>query len=144
MLGSLWRLRRRSDFLRLAAGRRKAVTSGLVLQAAPGKLEAATTSSAAARPIAVGFTVSRKVGNAVTRNRVRRRLRALADEVLPEHAEPGHDYVLIGRRSTVTRSYDALRQDLLHALRRLDLLRADAPPTGAATAADPTPGPDKE
>jgi len=68
--------------------------------------------------IRVGFTCSRKVGNAVTRNRAKRRLRAVARDVLPQHGRPGWDYVLVGRPGvTVTRDYGALRADLHAALR---------------------------
>ncbi len=74
----------------------------------------------------VGFTVSKKVGNAVIRNRARRRLRAVADELLARHGADGRDYVLIGRAATPTRSFDALRADLLAALERTGSLRAEA------------------
>ncbi len=69
----------------------------------------------------VGFTASRKVGNAVARNRAKRRLRALADEMLKRHASDGHDYVLIARQSTVTRNFTALRADLVRSLKKLKL-----------------------
>ena len=67
----------------------------------------------------VGFTASRKVGNAVARNRARRRLRSLADEILAGRGEPGTDYVLIARRALLARPYGALRQDLESALSRV-------------------------
>ena len=70
----------------------------------------------------VGFTVSRKVGNAVARNRARRRLRAAVDRVMPSRARPGHDFVVIGRAGTLTRPFDSLVRDLTTALRRLDAL----------------------
>lgn len=70
--------------------------------------------------IRVGFTCSKKVGNAVARNRAKRRLRAVAREVLNDAGQPGWDYVLIGRAGqTATRPYAALRDDLLQALQRL-------------------------
>jgi ribonuclease P protein component len=70
--------------------------------------------------IRVGFTCSKKVGNAVARNRAKRRLRAVAREVLNDAGQPGWDYVLIGRAGqTGTRPYAALRDDLLQALHRL-------------------------
>ncbi len=67
----------------------------------------------------VGFTVSRKVGNAVVRNRAKRRLRAIVREGLARHGRPGYDYVLIGRRNTASLSYGDLVADLESALSRL-------------------------
>jgi ribonuclease P protein component len=64
----------------------------------------------------VGFTTSRKVGNAVLRNRARRRLKAAAQKVLPLYAVPGNDYVLVARRETLTRPFDGLLCDLETAL----------------------------
>ena len=66
----------------------------------------------------VGYTVSRKVGNAVTRNRMKRRLRELARALLPDLGQPGADHVLIGRQSGVERDFAALREDLRTALGR--------------------------
>ena len=108
----LARLKRRRDFLRVAAKGRKAARDGLVLQGA-------ATPTDAAGPARVGFTVSRKVGNAVARNRARRRLRAVAELILRRHATPGHDYVLIGRKATLDRGFDALCRDCEQALQRL-------------------------
>lgn len=84
-------------------------------------------------PVRVGFTASRKVGNAVARNRVRRRLRAVAEMVLPRHAKAGRDYVIIGRTATLRWPFDALVGDMNVALKRLDAWRdSDEPPGGAA------------
>jgi ribonuclease P protein component len=67
----------------------------------------------------VGFTVSKKVGNAVIRNRMRRRFRELARAVVPEQGYPGSDHVLIGRTGGIERDFALLKQDLERALRRV-------------------------
>ena len=70
--------------------------------------------------VGVGFTCSKKVGNAVARNRAKRRLREAARAVLPIHGRPGWDYVLIGRAEvTATRPFEALKDDLARALTTL-------------------------
>lgn len=107
------RLLRRADFLRAARGV-KAAVPGLVLQV---RRRAPEETGSDTRP-RVGFTASKKVGNAVIRNRARRRLRAAVADVLSARAEPGHDYVLIARAATAERSYDELLADLGKALDR--------------------------
>jgi ribonuclease P protein component len=120
------RLKRRAEFLQVAAANRKWVAPGLILQVrrqpSPESSNENAASAAQLEPVRVGFTASRKVGNAVKRNRARRRLRAVAAEVL-EHAEPGMDFVLIARPATVDRDYQALVGDLVAGLKRLKLYR---------------------
>lgn len=116
------RLKRRGDFLRVAGTRLKWVAPGFILQAGPtpaAARNAASPAEASVCPPRLGFTVSRKVGNAVTRNRARRRLRAAADAVFPDHARPGWDYVLIGRQATGTLPFSRLLDDMRTALVRL-------------------------
>ena len=72
--------------------------------------------------VRVGFTVSRKVGNAVARNRVRRRLREIARMIIPEQAQTDLDYVLVGRQGALARDFAKLRQELVEALKRLKAL----------------------
>ena len=122
-MAALERLRRRSDFLRVAAGRRKWVAPGLILQTLASDPEASETRARRPETIRIGFTATRKIGNAVTRNRARRRLKAAAAAVMPLHARPGFDYVLIARAETPTRVYGALLGDLETALRRLGAWR---------------------
>ena len=113
----LARLILRADFLRVAGVRRKWVTPGVMLQVA-GALPGETGPDQSGTTIQIGFTASRKVGNSVVRNRARRRLKAVVDEVMPLHAKPGLDYVLIARRDTPTRPYALLVEDLKLALRK--------------------------
>jgi len=111
------RLKHRPQFLRVAGTRRKWVTLGLIVQARqrPENDEEAVPSKA----VRIGFTVSKKVGNAIKRNRARRRLRAAVDEVAPFHAREGYDFVVIGRAETIKRPYAMLVNDLKTAFKRL-------------------------
>lgn len=117
------RLKTRPDFLRVAGLRRKWATPGLILQVAPQPGTPEDAGGEAPAGLRVGFTCSKKVGNSVARNRAKRRLRAIAEEILPAVAACGMDYVLIGRTETITRPYAQLLQDLRQALKRLGALR---------------------
>lgn len=151
------RLKRRAEFLQVAAAKTKWVAPGLILQvcrhsrssesidatacggddllrpdqaigddqnaekgAAPGTVKTDIVKTA---PMRVGFTASRKVGNAVKRNRARRRLKAAAEIVVPAYGAPGHDIVLIARPATVTRPFPSLVQDLTTGLKKLAAYR---------------------
>ena len=103
------RLTRRAEFLQAAAKGRKAPLPGLVLQALAREDQG---------PARLGFTVTKKIGNAVIRNRTRRRLKEAARLVLDEHPVSGVDLVLIGRGATRGRSFVGLQEDLRRALAR--------------------------
>lgn len=120
-MAAVARLKRRPDFLRVAGGRRKWVAPGLILQAL--RQDDSKPSTEGIAPARVGFTASAKIGNAVERNRARRRLRAVAASVLPSHAESAHDYVLIARAGTLKRRFADLVADLEAGLKRLGLYR---------------------
>jgi len=118
----LARLKTRRDFLRVADTRARFATPGLILQV---RRHSADETSALPE-IRVGFTVSKKVGNAVVRNRVKRRLRAAADEVIAARSKPGRDYVLVGRRESEERAYPDLLCDIETALARTGSSRSEA------------------
>ena len=106
------RLKQRSEFLRVAVTRQKWVAPGLILQAAARPAQAGPDAAFDSGPFRIGYTASRKVGNAVQRNRARRRLRAAVAEIMPARASPGCDYVLIARARTVDRRFADLVTDL--------------------------------
>ena len=103
------RLKQRSDFLRVAAKGRKAPTHGVVLQALPRD---------DAEPARLGFTVTKKVGNAVIRNRTRRRLKEAVRLLLRDRPVTGFDLVLIGRGHTRGRPFLELQDDIRRALKK--------------------------
>ncbi len=107
----------------MAAARRKWAAPGLVLQVAERRMPADSKDNRIAPAPRVGYTVSRKVGGAVVRNRARRRLKAAAQQVMTRHARPELDYVVIGRAATVERDFAALLSDLGQAMKRLDAWR---------------------
>lgn len=109
----LERILRRPDYLRAARTKSNAVTPGLILQSAPLGVNATGLGPR------IGYTVSKKVGNAVARNRVRRRLKSIASDVLEAESKEPLDFVLIGRVNTLKRSYDDLLDDLRFALKQI-------------------------
>ncbi|HET7709002.1 MAG TPA: ribonuclease P protein component [Sphingomicrobium sp.] len=100
---------KRSDFLAANAGRR-AATPGFVLLVRDREDDDPR--------MRVGFTVTKKIGGAVARNRMKRRFRALAREIIPVHGRPGADHVMIGRAGGIERDFQSLRGDLTAALER--------------------------
>ncbi|MDS9946643.1 MAG: ribonuclease P protein component, partial [Planktomarina sp.] len=108
---SLARMTDRKDFLRMSQGSR-VHSKSFVIQ---------SRNRAEDLSVRVGFTCSKKVGNAVSRNRAKRRLREIARQVLPILGLPGYDYVLIGRASvTSSMDFEAMKKELVDALQKLN------------------------
>lgn len=108
-------LKNRSEFLAAARAKKRGVGSMMVQARKRRDNEQAQDDA-----IRVGFTCSKKVGNAVARNRAKRRLREAARAILPQHGKPGWDYVLIGKNeATAARPFEDLKGDLKYALRKL-------------------------
>ncbi len=103
-------LRKRADFLAANRGRRAATPGFVLLVRDRGDGDATKR---------IGFTVTKKIGGAVVRNRMKRRLRALARELLPAGGMSGADHVLIGRAGGIERDFSMLRGELAGALQKL-------------------------
>ena len=120
------RLKKRTEFLRVARHGKKCATPGLILQSWTPTVHRDSDRNekvCLAHSARIGYTVSRKVGNAVYRNKVKRRLRAAASVVIPSHALAGTDLVIIGRPAALVRPFGRLVQDLETALKKLDCYR---------------------
>jgi ribonuclease P protein component len=117
-------LKRRADFLSVRGGSRWA-TRTFVLE---GRQRSSVVADGVPR---FGFTVSKRVGGAVERNRIKRRLKAAARDVLLEHARSDYDYVVIARRAALDVAFAALVSDLADALKRVHA-RSERPRRGKA------------
>ena len=104
---ALRRLVRRAEFLAANSGKRVPMPGFVLLVRPRDDADAA---------MGVGFTVTKKIGGAVVRNRMKRRLRALAREIMPNAGVPGADHVLIGRSGGIERDYALLGSELRKAL----------------------------
>ncbi len=102
-------LRKRRDFLAAAKAERAGVSAFLLQGRDRGD----------GGDVRIGFTVTKKTGNAVVRNRIRRRLREVARQVVPDAGRPGYDYVLVAREQALAAPFGALLSDLGKALRKL-------------------------
>lgn len=109
-------LTKRADFLAANRGLRIA-RPGFVLLVNPNGLD----------QVRYGITVTKKIGNAVVRNRMKRRFRALLREMLPTSGLPGHDHVMIGRETGIERDFAKLREELAMALSRAAQGKGDPP-----------------
>jgi ribonuclease P protein component len=123
-------LKKRPEFLAVNAGARAAKPGFVLLGLARGDSQA----HIGAEAMRFGLTVTKKIGNAVKRNRARRRLRAIAQSRLPALGRQGWDYVLIARDGAVTRSFAALQNDLESALEMLHKARRPDGASGARRA----------
>ncbi|HMI40869.1 MAG TPA: ribonuclease P protein component [Sphingomicrobium sp.] len=101
---------KRADFLAANAGRRAAMPGFVLLMHPRDDGDPA---------IRVGYTVTKKIGGAVVRNRMKRRFRALARAILPEQGMPGADHIIIGRSGGIERDYTALADELRRALAKV-------------------------
>lgn len=113
------RLKKRAEFLAVAKGRRQH-QRGFVLQARPREdLQDGPVADPVALAPRFGFTVTKKTGNSVIRNRIRRRLREIVRLHAAEDARPRMDYVLVGRIEGLTTGFDALRGEFLRAMHKI-------------------------
>ena len=114
----LGKLKKRPQFLKISVSGKKWITPAFILQMRVRQNlgnDHNTTEN-----IRIGYLISKKVGCAVTRNRVKRRLKAAVEKVFSSCARPGRDYVLIGRRNAYDRPFKSLLSDMEWALKNLD------------------------
>ena len=112
---SLIQIKKRADFLKIQSKGKKWVSHGLIIQTMPNEDNIKR----------IGYTVSKRTDkSAVKRNRIKRRLRAAAAEILPSHAKNGQDYILVGRPQTLTRPFELLKNDIKWCLGKMDLLES--------------------
>lgn len=110
------RLKRRPEFLAVAATGQRWVAPAFVLQTGP---RPAGSTIGHPNEIGLGFTATRRLGNAVARNRAKRRLREATRLLLPGPAIPRHDYVLVAREAVLTCPFATLLDDLAKAFSRV-------------------------
>lgn len=113
-MNTVIRLKKRQDFVHLNHNGRKFITKGFVLLAL-----SRGENNPFSDIIRVGFTTTKKLGKAVIRNRIRRRLRAVAQKVFPTSGQKTYDYILIGRMTTNDCSFERLVNDLNFALEHI-------------------------
>jgi len=113
----LYTLKKRSDFVEISKSGNSIAAKGVVVLAM--KRKNIPTSLLDKNIVRVGYTVTKKVGNAVVRNRIKRRFRAIANSIMPQLAMSGYDYVFIARYHSVDRTFSSLEKDISYALHSL-------------------------
>lgn len=113
------RLKRRSEFLAVAATGKRWIAPAFVLQVGPRS----DPPTSCGEEIGLGFTATKRIGNAVARNRARRRLKEAARRLLPDAAPAGHNYVLVARAGVLTCAFQLLLDDLRAAFSRAATLK---------------------
>ena len=114
-------LKRRAEFQRVRGGARYSAPAFLL------ECKARPEGQNFGQDPRFGFTITKKIGNAVVRNRMKRRFRALLRELLPQAGLSGHDHVLIGREGGIERDFAKLREELSAALARAAEGKGDPP-----------------
>jgi ribonuclease P protein component len=113
----------RSDFLQAAAKGKKFITGSFILQMHPRVQDHVANAHLSDNNPRYGFTVTRKMGNAVTRNRIKRRLRMAVRQAAGKHALKGHDYVIISRHKALDCSFSDLLRDMEFAFSRIPYMK---------------------
>jgi len=114
----LYTIKKRSDFVEISKSGNSIAAKGVVVVAMKRK-EASSLLSDNKDIIRVGYTVTKKVGNAVIRNKIKRRFRAIANSLMQELAMNGYDYIFIARYHSANRTFSSLEKDITYALHSL-------------------------
>lgn len=108
-------IKKRRDFLSATASGKKFITNSFILQ----MIKRADNHPVPMDEMRIGFTVTKKMGGAVVRNRIKRRLREAARPIFTKHGQIGHDYVVISRHKALTCNFSDLQRDMEFAFTRI-------------------------
>jgi ribonuclease P protein component len=112
-------LKSRKDFIRVFKEGISQPVSSFILQKAKSDFNILNEDKELNNLVRVGFTASKKIGNAILRNRAKRRLRALVREMMPDLADSGYDYVLVARPNSLKDDFSKMKKDFAYAIKKL-------------------------
>ncbi len=102
-------IKKRIDFIKISKKGKKIFTKGFILQKYKRKIDDKIENNI----VRIGFTVTKKIGNAVVRNKVKRRFRAITKELLNNYLKKNYDYIIIAKKNSITMDYKELKNDLI-------------------------------
>ena len=102
-------IKKRIDFLKVSKKGKKIFTKGFILQKYKRNIDDKIENNVAR----IGYTITKKIGNAVIRNKIKRRFRAIIKEILNNYLKKNYDYIIIANKKSISMDYKELKQDLI-------------------------------